>query len=136
MLPYIHNYSTAYQSCFVPLANRICYADSVVYVCVFTYIHLSLFTLFYMVWHTDMNFDLATFLYNAYISLPYTYVRIRIYGTTEVYQYMSLSNAYVYGTLGVRLGKSLNVNRRLVLTLSHVRECLVMTWVTMGCCLN
>ena len=68
----------------------------------YVYLHtLSLFTLFYMVCHTDMNFDLATCLYNAYMSLPYTYVYVRIYGTTEVYQYMSLSNACVYRTIGV-----------------------------------
>ena len=83
-----------------------------------------------------MNFDLATCLYNAYMSLPYTYVYVRIYRTTEVYQYMSLSNACVYRTIGVWLGKSLNVSRRLVLTLSQQRECVVMTWVTMGFCLS
>ena len=43
----------------------------------YVYLHtLSLFTLFYMVCHTDMNFDLATCLYNAYMSLPYTYVYV------------------------------------------------------------
>ena len=129
----IHTYGTAYQSCFVPLANRICYADSVVYVCVFTYI-ITVHTILYGMSHRHEFWSRNLPIQCLYVTA--LHLCICIYGTTEVYQYMSLSNACVYRTIGVWLGKSLNVSRRLVLTLSQQRECVVMTWVTMGFCLS